>query len=103
MDHIIPEVRGGQTTSENLALACPFCNRHKREQTRGWDPLTGRRTSLFDPRRQNCFRHFDWASDGLTIYGRTACGRATVEAVKRNNEGAALPDWEPIPAILTAE
>lgn len=106
IDHIVPEARGGQTTQGNLALTCPLCNRYKGAQTYGRDPITKRRVLLFHPRRQDWFRHFAWASDGLTIYGRTLCGRATVAALKLNNErlirlrslwlliNASPPNWE---------
>lgn len=30
MEHIIAEKHGGATAVENLALACPYCNRAKR-------------------------------------------------------------------------
>lgn len=106
VDHIMPEARGGLTTSDNLALSCLICNTHKYEKTHGRDPLTGRQVALFHPRRQNWFRHFAWTPNHLLIYGRTVCGRATVEALKLNNErlvglrqiwleiGARPPDWK---------
>jgi 5-methylcytosine-specific restriction endonuclease McrA len=33
VDHIIPRVRGGEYTWENLVTACPQCNRHKGGRT----------------------------------------------------------------------
>src|SRR5262245_29074529 len=86
VDHIVPEARGGPTTSDNLALSCLICNTYKYEKTHGRDSVTGRRVALFHPRRQDWFRHFAWSSNHLIIYGRTVCGRATVEALKLNNE-----------------
>ena len=106
VDHVLPVVRGGQTVSENLAYACEICNVFKAAQTHGIDPVTNRRTTLFHPRRQNWFRHFDWSENGLYITGRTICGRATIEALQLNNSrllgfrqiwlriGAKPPDWE---------
>jgi hypothetical protein len=41
---------------------------------------------LFNPRRQQWSRHFRWSDDGTVIIGLTACGRATIEALKLNNE-----------------
>lgn len=29
LDHVIPEVRGGQATEDNIVLACRRCNRRK--------------------------------------------------------------------------
>lgn len=31
IDHIIPEALGGLTEEDNLWLACPLCNEHKKE------------------------------------------------------------------------
>ena len=105
VDHIIPVAQGGPTIKENLALTCAICNRFKSDITHGTDPSTGRRTALYHPRRQNWFRHFAWSSDNLVIYGRTVCGRATVEAIQLNNArliglrkiwlrlGALPPNW----------
>ncbi len=38
IDHIIPEEKGGETTSNNLALSCQGCNNHKYTKTEGYDP-----------------------------------------------------------------
>src|SRR5207244_39278 len=35
VQHIIPEARGGETTEDNLWLACPLCNAKK-----GWGPVS---------------------------------------------------------------
>jgi len=50
-----------------------------------YDPLSGRRVRLFNPRRQQWKRHFRWSEDGTLIIGQTACGRATVIALNLNN------------------
>src|SRR6058998_3905019 len=42
--------------------------------------------AAFNPRRQQWSQHFRWNEDGTVIIGLTACGRATVEALKLNNE-----------------
>ncbi len=85
LDHIYPEARGGTDDEKNLWLACRLCNGFKGVQTRGRDPLTGRRVRLFNPRRQLWSRHFAWSDDGTRIHGLTACGRATVVALQLNN------------------
>jgi hypothetical protein len=41
---------------------------------------------LFNPRRQLWREHFVWSGDGTQIIGLTACGRATVLALKMNND-----------------
>jgi HNH endonuclease len=85
IDHFIPLSRGGTDDEENLWLACGLCNTFKASQTHVIDPLTRRRIRLFNPRRQQWSRHFAWSEDGTQIIGRTACGRATVVALRLNN------------------
>jgi len=85
VEHIIPRIAGGSSNEKNLWLACPSCNLHKGTRTHARDPLTGRRVRLFNPRKQYWKRHFEWAEDGTIILGRTACGRATVDALQMNN------------------
>ena len=82
-DHIIPRSKGGPTTADNLALSCG-CNSYKGQSTHAHDPVTGRQVPLFNPRRQRWRRHFAWSADFLFILGRTATGRATVEALHLN-------------------
>jgi len=86
IDHIYPQVLGGKTTLDNLALACPACNMAKYMQVRAIDQQTGRRVELFHPRRQRWTRHFQWNEDYNRIIGRTMCGRATVEALQMKRE-----------------
>ena len=83
-EHIKPRDAGGETTLDNLAWSCPWCNAHKYTKTHACDPQTGRRVSLFNPRRQRWSRHFAWSEDFMVIVGRTATGRATVEALHLN-------------------
>lgn len=85
IDHIIPEMAGGNTVEENLWLACRRCNELKGGQTHANDPQTSGRTRLFDPRRQIWVEHFAWSEDGTLILGKTPCGRATVVALQMNN------------------
>lgn len=84
-DHIIPEAAGGQTTRENLWLACERCNRHKADRTTAIDPDTGQAVPLFNPRAQAWRAHFAWSHDGTEIIGLTEVGRATVIALRLNH------------------
>ena len=86
IDHIVPQAAGGTSSEENLWLACRRCNTFKGSRTHARDPVTGRRVRLFNPRRQQWKRHFAWSMDGTEIIGRTACGRATVHALRLNHE-----------------
>ena len=90
IEHIIPTALGGTDDEHNLWLSCRLCNGYKGAQLFGTDPLTGRRIRLYNPRRQHWTRHFRWSADGARIVGRTATGRATVEALQLNNAIAVL-------------
>ncbi len=85
IEHIHPIALGGKTVEENLWLACRECNSHKSTKTKAFDILTGRTVKLFNPRKQNWNRHFEFNKDNTEIIGKTACGRATVESLKMNN------------------
>ncbi len=86
IEHIIPEAAGGPTTRENLWLACHRCNEYKGHRTHAIDPQTQVRVALFNPRTQNWSEHFAWSLDGTNILGLTACGRATINILRLNNE-----------------
>lgn len=90
MDHLVPLSYGGSGGIENLALACFPCNRRKSDRREAIDPVTGAIGPLFHPRRDSWAEHFLWSHDGLSIIGRTAIGRATVEVLELNRERARL-------------
>src|SRR5262245_61976052 len=83
-EHVVPRVRGAGNSFAELAWSCAGCNSHKYDKILSPDPDTGRMTPLFNPRRQKWLAHFTWSPDGLLIVGRTATGRATVEALHLN-------------------
>ncbi len=85
IEHIFPKSKGGIDEEDNLWLACHSCNLYKSDQTHGHDPLSGQRVKIFNPRKQQWKRHFRWSEDGAMIVGKTACGRATILALKLNN------------------
>jgi hypothetical protein len=84
IDHSIPRSLGGLTEESNLWLACSHCNQHKSDRIAAFDPMTGERVRLFDPRRQVWSEHFAWSASGDSVVGRTVVGRATVVALKLN-------------------
>jgi hypothetical protein len=86
VDHILPESAGGPTTRENLWLVCTRCNQFKGDKIHAVDLQTGEEVPLFNPRTQVWTEDFAWSEDGTEIIGRTACGRATVEALHLNRE-----------------
>jgi 5-methylcytosine-specific restriction endonuclease McrA len=81
MDHIVPQVVGGHTAPENLALACIHCSLRKGARRTASDPLAGQMAPLFHPRLDSWAKHFHWS--GVELIGRTAIGRATVAALDR--------------------
>ena len=85
IEHLIPKSAGGESTEENLWLACRECNAHKAAKTKAVDNLTGKTVKLFNPRTQNWHDHFDFSPDKTEIIGKTPCGRATVESLQVNN------------------
>jgi len=84
VEHIIPRYVGGETALENLALSCFGCNSHKSTKTHALDPETKQEVPLFHPRRQIWSEHFTWSDNFTQITGKTAIGRATIEALKLN-------------------
>ncbi len=84
-DHIQPISKSGNTTFENVCLACRPCNEFKGSLTQAKDPLTGNISPLFNPRKQDWLEHFAWSNDGTKVEGMTAIGRATIAALRMNN------------------
>lgn len=102
VEHVIPCARGGSDDESNLWLSCSLCNRYKGSQVTGVDPLTSATVALFNPRTQAWNKHFHWSAAGTHILGLTPVGRATVEALRLNNELAVevrrnwiLAGWHP--------
>jgi HNH endonuclease len=92
-DHILPRSKGGETTFQNLCLACRSCNEFKSDATQVSDPLTGETVSLFNPRLQEWAEHFAWNSDSTKIEGLTAIGRATTITLRMNNAVIVAARW----------
>jgi len=86
LDHVIPLSAGGVSDSANLCLACYRCNEFKGARMDGRDPQSGATVPLFNPHAQAWRDHFAWSAGGLRMIGRTACGRATIEALRLNND-----------------
>lgn len=93
IEHIIPRAEGGSDDESNLWLSCSLCNRYKGLQLTGIDPHTKAAVTLFNPRTQVWRERFRWSSDGAYILGLTEVGRATVEALRLNNELTVAVRW----------
>ena len=86
LDHLQPVSRGGPTSFDNLAYACPHCNDHKWAFVDGTDSVTGESVRLFNPRLDRWDEHFIRPDDdSFEIHGKTPIGRATVQRLKLNN------------------
>lgn len=86
IDHIISRKHGGPTIASSLANACWYCNSFKGSDIAGLDPLTGKLTRLFHPRRHKWAHHFRY--DRPVLLGRTAIGRTTIRVLQINGEDA---------------
>jgi hypothetical protein len=86
IDHVLPSSLGGSDEPENLCAACYRCNEYKGAKDYGRDPVTGAWVPLFNPRTLVWREHFAWANGGTHIIGLTPTGRATVIALRLNNE-----------------
>lgn len=86
IDHIIAQKHEGTTESENLALACFYCNSYKGTNLAGIDPVTGQLVRLFHPRRDVWRAHFSWT--GPVLHGVTGIGRVTIAVLRINHPDA---------------
>jgi hypothetical protein len=84
-DHIYPRAKGGETSFENVCLACRACNEYKSDTTEALDPITDRLAPLFSPRGQKWQDHFQWVQGDAEIHGKTAVGRVTVAILRLNH------------------
>lgn len=90
IEHVVPSAAGGSDDEENLWLACRMCNCFKATQTHAIDPVSGRRTTIYDPRVGDWSRHFRWSEDATCVVGLTAIGRTTVVALQMNHAIAVM-------------
>jgi hypothetical protein len=76
VEHIVPRCKGGLTSLDNLALACPSCNLLKADRVRATDPLTNQLVAPYHPRENSWSEHFAW--NGVVLLGLSAVGRAAI-------------------------
>lgn len=82
IDHIIAEKHDGLTESNNLALCCVLCNKHKGSDLASIDPDTKQLTPLYHPRQDYWHEHFQL--NGAEFVSLTAVGRVTVKLLQIN-------------------
>ena len=76
---------GGQTSEENLALACPFCNEQKGSDVGSFDFETdGALTRFFNPRKDVWTGNFQVLASG-EIKSLTGEARVTIKILQINN------------------
>lgn len=88
VDHINPRVAGGADAPSNLAYCCLGCNNIKHRAVSAVDPTLGMPVDLFHPRLDAWTDHFTWSPDFLKMIGKTPKGRATIDRLQLNREGA---------------
>ncbi len=81
VDHTISEKHGGATVSNNLALACTFCNLYKGSDIASLSS-GGVLTRFFHPRNDVWSEHF--ALSGASIEARTEIGEVTARLLRFN-------------------
>lgn len=86
VEHIVPLCRGGANADTHLALACRSCNLRKGVQITGVDPSSGAEIRRFNPRHDHWSDHFRADLETGDLIGLTALGRATLAALRMNNE-----------------
>ena len=84
VDHIVPQASGGETVSENLALACVSCSLRKGAKEFATVEGTREKIRLFHPRKDNWSVHFEW--NGVVLKGKTATGKTTIELLNLNRK-----------------
>jgi hypothetical protein len=84
IDHIRPVSQRGTHALDNLCFCCFECNNYKQASTAAVDPRTGRSAPLFNPRTDDWNEHFRWSPTAARMIGRTATGRATIQALRLN-------------------
>ena len=82
VEHIEAQQHVVDDSPENLALACPDCNRHKGPNLVTLDQLTRVLVRLFHPRRDSWNAHFEYR--GAILAGLTPVGHATVRLLQMN-------------------
>jgi hypothetical protein len=84
INHVVPRSKGGTMDPTNLVLQCPHCSHRKADKTEAADPVSGEATVLFHPLSSRWEEYFSTDATGLCV-GRTATGRATVQALQMND------------------
>lgn len=85
VEHITPQARGGETSTDNLALSCRSCNLYKSDSVSAFDERTQAEVNLFNPRRDTWREHFSMIEETGEIEGLTETGRVTLRQLRINS------------------
>ncbi len=88
VDHVIAEKHFGETASNNLALACVFCNRSKGSDIGSNATSTCEFTRFFNPRSDRWNEHFRF--DQFNVVPLTPIGEATIAILQMNHDDRIL-------------
>lgn len=83
VEHVEAKQHVVDDSSDNLALACPDCNRFKGPNLTTLDAVTREIVRLFHPRRDAWHEHFEYR--GSILFGRTPVGLATIQLLQINS------------------
>lgn len=83
VDHIISEKHDGPTDAENLAFACPFCNRAKGTDVGSLSSTARQFVRFYNPRTDLWRDHF--LIRGATIEYLTTIGEVTTKILRFND------------------
>jgi hypothetical protein len=83
VEHVIAVKHGGPSAADNLAFACPWCNRSKGSDLASISPTTGCLTRLFNPRTDAWSVHFKL--DRATVVPLTEVGVVTAQVLDLND------------------
>ncbi len=86
IDHVVSIKHGGETVTDNLALACFPCNSYKGPNIAGLDHQTSEVVRLYHPRKDSWTDHFRW--EGPALAGLTPIGRVTLHVLMSNRPEA---------------
>lgn len=84
IEHVQAKQHVSDDSLDNLALACPDCNRFKGPNLTSLDSTTREIVRLFHPRVDHWNIHFEYQSS--VLIGRTPIGTATIELLQINSE-----------------
>jgi len=82
VEHILAKQHITDDSPENLALACPDCNRYKGPNLTSLNQETREIIRLYHPRTESWDEHFEFR--GAVIVGRTSVGETTIQLLQMN-------------------